>query len=647
MKLRVVIFVISLLTCLGAIVARLTYVQLLPNSDLEHLKKSQYMTIVQIPPQRGKILDRRGEELATSINSQSLYADASLITSPRKVSKKLAALLDLKEKDLFNILNSDRKFVWLKRQLDSDLVSEIKSWEEPGLKFVEEGKRAYPNQTLLSQILGFIGTEGGGLEGLEKKYDGELKGEKQSIPSRRDARGRPLVVSGQLFEYQGDGATLETTVDKDLQYELEHELENVTTTQMADKATGVVMDPITGEILAMGSYPTFDPIRAGKANPEYRRNRAVTDIYEPGSTFKVVTVAAALRSGKIQPNTKFFCENGKFKIGKRVIHEAETTHGFGWLSLAEILQVSSNIGTSKVALSIGQDAFRTMITEMGFGSKTGIDFPGEASGIIDSGRWNDHLLSNVSFGHGIGVTAIQMANIYSAIANGGRLMRPYIVKTIRDADGRVVEERTPEIKKQVLNPKESSLITMMLSGVTEEGGTGTLARVDGYPVAGKTGTAQKVNPNGRGYLSKSYVSSFIGFVPANNPQFTIYIVVDNPRKQFMGAQVAAPSFNHIASFALHQRGFMPIVVTEQQKVLAKATVEPPLEKPNWMPAETHDQVPDFSGLTVREVSQLLEKYGVANKSQVELLGSGIAEAQNPPAGQPWGKKLRVVFKSPE
>ena len=226
-------------------------------------------------------------------------------------------------------------------------------------------------------------------------------------------------------------------------------------------------------------------------------------------------------------------------------------------------------------------------------------------------------------------------------------MRPFIVKTIRDADGRVVEERTPEIRKQVLNPKESSLITMMLSGVTEEGGTGTLARVDGYPVAGKTGTAQKVNPNGRGYLPKSYVSSFIGFVPANNPQFTIYIVVDNPRKQYLGAQVAAPSFNHIASFALHQRGFMPIVVTEQQKVLAKTPVEPPLEKPTWMPAETHDQVPDFSGLTVREVSQLLEKYGVANKSQIELVGSGFAEVQSPPAGKPWGKKLRVVFKSPE
>ncbi len=360
MKARVIIFVISLLACFGAVIGRLTYIQLLPNSVLDHLKKSQYMTIVQIPPQRGKILDRRGEELATSVSSQSLYADPSLITSPRKLSKKLSKLLDLKEKDLYLLLNSDRRFVWIKRQLDLDLVSEVESWKELGLKFIEEGRRAYPNQNLLSQVLGFIGAEGGGLEGLEKKYDSELKGEKQAIVSRRDARGRPLVVSGQLFEYQGDGATLETTIDKDLQYELEHELENVTMTQVADKATGVVMDPMTGEILAMGSYPSFDPVKGGKANPDLRRNRAVTDIYEPGSTFKVVTVAAALRSGRIQPNTKFFCENGKFKIGKRVIHEAETNHGFGWLTLAEILEVSSNIGTSKVALSIGQDAFKKM-----------------------------------------------------------------------------------------------------------------------------------------------------------------------------------------------------------------------------------------------------------------------------------------------
>ena len=226
----------------------------------------------------------------------------------------------------------------------SDLATEIKNWNVSGLRLGRGGPGvAYPNQALLSQVLGFVGAEGNGLEGLEKKYDAELKGEKQSVVSRRDARGRPLVVSGQIFELHADGGTVETTIDKDLQYEMERELENVVTSQEADKATGIIMDPSSGEILAMGSYPTFEPSLGGQTNPENRRNRAVTEIYEPGSTFKVVTAAAALRSGRIKANTKFFCENGKFNIGKHTIHEAESVHHFGWLSLAEILEVSSII----------------------------------------------------------------------------------------------------------------------------------------------------------------------------------------------------------------------------------------------------------------------------------------------------------------
>jgi cell division protein FtsI (penicillin-binding protein 3) len=646
MKSRIVIFLAGLCLCLLGIVIRLVYLQVLPNPVLERLKKSQYMTVVQIPPQRGKILDRKGEELATSVTAQSLYADATLVVNPRKLARKLAPLLEIKERDIFYSLNSERRFVWIKRLLDQDIAAEIKSWNVAGLKFVEESRRAYPNQNLVSQVLGFVGTEGNGLEGLEKKYDDELKGEKQSILSRRDARGRPLVVSGQLFEYQGDGATLETTIDKDIQYELERELQKAVTDQMADKATGVIMDPVTGEVLAMGSYPSFDPIKVTRANADARRNRAVTDIYEPGSTFKVVTIAAALRSGKILPNTKFFCENGKFKVGKYTIHEATSADNFEWLTLAEILEKSSNIGTTKVAFALGQDPLKQMINDFGFGAKTGIDFPGEASGILSKGNWPDIVLSNVSFGHGIGVSAIQMASAYSAIANGGKLMKPVLVKKVGE------EEFHPKMIRQVLSTKEASLLTMMLSGVTEQGGTGVLARIDGYPVAGKTGTAQKVNPNGRGYLAKSYVSSFIGFVPANNPQFTIYVVVDNPRRQFYGAQVAAPIFNRLASFALHQRGFMPIVISANGP--ASNQLEPPLEKLSWVSKlakenlhsepELNSGVPKLTGLTMREVSQALGKNKNSDNTDVEFVGTGLASEQWPPPGKAWGKKLRVVFR---
>ena len=408
----------------------------------------------------------------------------------------------------------------------------------------------------------------------------------------------------------------------------------MTNEQNADKATGIVMDPATGEILAMGTYPGFDPARWSASGSETRRDRAIGDIYEPGSTFKVVMAAAALRTGRIQPNTKYFCENGKFKIGKHVIHEAES-HGYGWLSLAEILAVSSNIGSTKVAFDVGQKGFFDMMTAMGFAHKTGVDLMGEATGMVDEGPWPDHLFSNISFGHGIGVTALQMANVYSAIANGGHLMKPFLVKRIVDSDGHLVSERTPEIVRQVLTAKEASTLTLMLSAATVEGGTGIMARVDGYPVAGKTGTAQKVDPDARGYLKKAYISSFAGFVPANNPQFTIYIAVDNPRKFHFGAEVAAPIFNHIASFALHQKGFMPIVATQaESKVKSSATavdagarikeeIQRSIEK---------DTVPDFHGLTLREaggVLQELEKRDQGAAEGAELVGTGIAESQWP------------------
>jgi cell division protein FtsI (penicillin-binding protein 3) len=658
MKSRVVLLVLFFVLLFGAVIARIFYLQILPNQALERLKKNQYTTMVQLPSQRGKILDRREEELATSVASQSLYADPGMIKAPRHLARQLAKILGLNFKELYLQFSSDKRFVWVKRHVDPDLVQEIKDMNEPGLRFVEEGRRAYPNQSLLAPVLGFVGSDGNGLEGLEKKYDSELRGEKRSIMSRRDARGRPLVVSGQIFEIQADGATIETTIDKDLQYELEHELEKVTGEQRAEGAMGVIMDPATGEILAMGSYPSFDPALGGKANPDHRRNKVVTDIFEPGSTFKVVTVAAALRSGKIKPNTKFFCENGKFKIGKYTIHEAETSHGHEWLTLSEILQYSSNIGTTKVAFELGEDAMKAMIRNFGFFDKTGIDFPGEAGSLINAmPKWPEIVLSNVSFGHGIGVTAIQMANVYSAIANGGHLMKPYLVKRVIDSDGHVLDERKPQIIRDVLSEKEDSMLTLMLSTVTEEGGTGTLARVDGYPVAGKTGTAQKVKTGGRGYVHNAYISSFAGFVPANNPQFTIYVVVNNPRKEFYGAQVAAPLFNHLASFALHQKGFMPIVVQDDggngseraagnNAVHGSSTTDAKNSRP-IAAIPDNDLVPNFSGLTVREAARVLKSQEGGEKKwgDVQLLGTGVASGQWPPAGAHWNKqKLKVIFK---
>jgi cell division protein FtsI (penicillin-binding protein 3) len=652
MKSRIVILVIFFVLAFGIIMSRAFFIQVLPNDRLASLRKNQYTTVVTLSPQRGKIVDRFGEDLANGMMSESLYVDPSMVKNPRKLALKLSPYVSGSYNDLVEKLSaSKRKFTWLQRRLEPSVTQKIKKFNEPSLGFIEESKRAYPNLSLLSQVLGFVGIDGEGLEGLEKQYNAELKGEKRSILSKRDARGRPLFVNGQLFELAQDGAALETTIDKQLQYELEYRLTEAVQSQSADKAMGIVMSPMTGEILAMASYPSFDPMELNNSQIENRRNRCVTDVFEPGSTFKLITLAAALKTGKYQPNSRFYCERGLMKIGKRIVREAETDHKYGWLSMAEILQLSSNIGSTKIAFEVGQDQFEKTIREMGFLQKSGVDFPGEVNGIepdTSSKRWSEHLLSNISFGHGIGVTAMQIINAYSTVANGGNLMRPFLVKRIVDSDNQVLEQKEPKILRQVLSKQESNWLTMMLSGVTEAGGTGRLARVDGYPVAGKTGTAQKVNPNGRGYMPKSYVSTFVGFVPANQPQFSILILVDNPKKQYYGAQVAAPIFNKIASFALHKNGFMPIVIAEDSIV---KPVKAALPKAKHI-IKSEDMadlgLPDFTGLTVREVARQIQQYAPETSiaENAELVGSGKAYDQWPQPGTSWGehKKIRVLFK---
>ncbi|MCC6278077.1 MAG: cell division protein [Oligoflexia bacterium] len=652
MKSRIIILVILFATGFGIIAGRAFFIQVLPHHKLTQLRKSQYLTVVTLSPQRGKIVDRAGEDLANSIMAHSLYADPSMIKEPRRLAVQLAGILGVSVSEIREkLLLPKRKFVWIQRRLEPQVVARIQKLKEPGLGFIEESKRAYPNLSLASQILGFTGSDGEGLEGIERQYNAELKGEKKSILSRRDARGRPLLVNGQLFEVTQDGAQIETTLDKQLQYELEYRLSEVVQDQNADKALGIIMSPNTGEILAMASYPSFEPTDVSSTKVENRRNRCVTDSFEPGSTFKLVTLAAALKTGRYQPNSKFFCEMGKLKIGKRTIREAETDHKYGWLTMAEILQFSSNIGTAKIALEVGQEGFERTIKDFGFLSKSGIDFPGEVAGlapISSSSKWSDHLVSNLSFGHGIGVTALQIANAYSAVANGGALMRPYLVKRIVDSESQVIESREPQVQRRILTKQESGWLTMMLSGVTESGGTGKLAKVDGYPVAGKTGTAQKVNPNGRGYSSNSYVSSFVGFVPANQPQFTIFVMVDNPRKNYYGAQVAAPVFNKLASFALHKNGFMPIVVAEEKLTRTKPSIVSKARNLLQDQEVSDLGVPDFTGLTVREVAKRISRYApqLEVADGAEFIGSGKAVNQWPQPGTPWSehKKIRVYFK---
>ncbi|AFY02817.1 penicillin-binding transpeptidase domain-containing protein [Bdellovibrio bacteriovorus] len=660
MKSRIVVIFVGILVLWSALAMRAAYLQFLPNDRLNALQNRQFQTKVSLPARRGAIVDSNGRDLAMSAAAYSLYADPKLLENRKQVARKLAKVLNQSPESVYaKIKDGNRRFVWIQRMLEQDKADEIKSWDIRGLSFVEEWRRVYPNETLLAQTLGFLGSEGQGLEGLELGYNQALTGNKKKVLVKRDARGRPLINDGLMFIENPEGTELKLTVDSDLQYRLESELANAVSQFEADHAVGVILDAKTSKVLALASAPTFDVNKAAKAPSEYRRNKIVTDAFEPGSTMKAFVIAAALRDGLIQPNTKFYCEKGSFKVGDRIIKEAETREKFEDLTVSEILAVSSNVGTTKIAFKMGQERLRQGLLDFGFGQRLGVDLPGEARGMVQGLPWRQHLLSNISFGHGISTTPLQIANAFAAIANGGVLNTPYIVQSMRDAETGELVEVQPKPIRRILSPEQAAQMRAMLLGVTTKGGTGGNARVDGFMVAGKTGTAQKVNPNGRGYLRGAYISSFGGFIPANDPKFVIYVAVDSPRKSYYAATVAAPVFSRIASYAVRKEGIAPLQLAEESTVnpkVRRVASEPKVVKKAEAPRtlltaneldkvtniETDDTVPNLMNLTTREVLRKVSGQDL----KVKFVGQGtVSEVFPIPGSQvPESKEITVIMK---
>ncbi|RYZ64655.1 MAG: PASTA domain-containing protein, partial [Proteobacteria bacterium] len=374
---------------------------------------------------------------------------------------------------------------------------------------------------------------------------------------------------------------------------------------------------------------------------------------EPGSTLKTFVIASALRDGSIQPNTKFFCENGSFRVGDKIIKEAETKETFGNLTVAEILAVSSNIGTTKIAFKMGDERLRAGLLDFGFGTRLGLDLPGEARGTVQALPWRPHLLSNVSFGHGISVTPLQMANAYAAIANGGVLNSPYIVQSVRDTETGLVRESVAKPIRRVLTPEQATQMRIMLTGVTGPGGTGGNARVNGFYVAGKTGTAQKVNPNGRGYIKGAYISSFAGFIPSNNPKFVIYVALDSAKKGFYGGQLAAPIFSRVASYIVRKEGLAPVLLAETNTYKdKKKTLKLDTDKPRAISSVPEGDivtssldlgiVPDVTNMTLREVLRRFNGKDI----NIKFRGQGVVSGIVPPVGSPLpkDKELTVILR---
>lgn len=612
MKSRVITLFLMISMLWVVILGRASYLQFLPHKRLNALQGRQFKTVVNLPARRGNIVDREGKELALSAPAYSIYADPSIIENPKWASKFISGVLKSNPKAVYSKLkDKDRKFVWIDRLVSGNLVDQIKNQKIRGIGFVEEWKRVYPNEYLLSNVLGFIGKEGQGLEGLELLYDKELRGENKKMTLMKDAKGRPIIQDGLMFKELPQGKDVKLTIDSDLQFFVETELMQAMKKHEADGAYAVVLDAKTSAIRALVSLPHYDLNDPQKYSAANRRNRSVTDAFEPGSTLKTFVLADAIEKKVYTPNSKIFCENGHFKIGKRVIREAEKNHSKGLITVTEILQYSSNIGTSKIALKMGDNEIRSMLLKFGFGQKSGVDMPGEVKGILQPLPWNDHLLANVSFGQGVTVTPVQMANAYAAIANGGFLNKPYIIESIKDPETGEEEAAARQTGERVLSEETTKKMKDMLVAVTSEEGTAYAARVPGYSVGGKTGTAQKVNPKGRGYIPGGYIGSMAGFIPANDPEYVIYVALDHPRKGYYGAAVAAPVFSSIASYAIRKEGMQsaPLAKKGDSRKISSVFNESPEvvgdENPDLAYGLKKEEVKDFTADDLVTESKIL------------------------------------------
>ena len=561
-KRLIALFVVFVVT-FAAMAARLVMLQVVHAPAYAKLAASQRETVIEYPARRGAIFDREGEPLAISVDLQTICVDPSLVENPREQAAKLAPVLGMEpvvvEGKLLGSVPGDR-FEYIARQVDPKVAKKVEKMNLPGIFMQSEPKRYYPGGRLASHILGFVDIDGKGLEGIEAAYEDILKG----VPGQQTLEQDPtreidLIPEGASdYDAPEAGRSLFLTLDKQLQYFTELTLSEATQRYQAEAGTAIVMRPGTGEILALANVPTFDPNKPGESSTEERRNRAIVDVYEPGSAFKIVTAAGALNEGIVTPQTSFGVPDS-FAYSDRVFHDSHP-HPPMQMSTTEIMEQSSNVGTIQIGLRLGGELLDRYVRKFGFGSETGLDFPGESSGIVlDREDWTGPTIATVPIGQGIAVTAIQMAAAYSTLANGGVWVEPKLVTATTNDRGRVQPSPAPA-KKRVVSRATAKKMAAILTGVVDRG-TGIEAQVPGYAIAGKTGTAQK--PLETGGYGNAYTASFAGFAPANDPEIVVIVVLDDP-SPIWGGSTAAPTFKLITEYALRHLGIAPSADAEKE-----------------------------------------------------------------------------------
>ena len=637
LKRRLMTVVVVLAAWSAGIEARLVYLQVVCYTDLAARAERQQLRTVKTTANRGDILDRGGRVLAYSVDADSIYAVPSDISDPDAAAASLCgALVNCSVRGRQVLAGRFRRggaFAYVRRQVSPDEARRVAALDLEGIGFMKESRRFYPSKELAAQVLGYVGIDNGGLHGLEAAYDTLIKGRPGTVLIQTDARRHAF---SRIERPPTAGATLELTIDQYLQHVAERELRAGIEENRAASGTAVVMDPRSGEILALANWPTFNPNAFSEAPQEAQRNRATQDLYEPGSTFKIVTASAAFEEHVVGPDDPIDVSAGQIRFGNRVVND---DHRYGVLSFTDVLVLSSNVGAIKVGLKIGPERLGLYLRRFGFGRRSSPDFPGESAGIVwDPAKLTDSALASVSMGYQVGVTPLQMTAAVSSIANGGELFEPRIVRAVI-ADG----TRTPvphKVVRRTVSAGTAALLTGIMEQVVERG-TGTRAKVPGFSVAGKTGTAQKV-VNGR-YSTSDYNASFVGFVPSRQPVFAIVVVIDSPhgKNLYYGGSVAAPIFQRIADAALRQIGVPPSINAAPPVLLARreTTRERPASGPVALPVKevlaggttgSAAAFPDLHGLGARDALRTLSRLGMT----VRLHGAGIVVEQDPPAGGP-------------
>jgi cell division protein FtsI (penicillin-binding protein 3) len=617
-----------------SIEARLVYLQVIEHGDMMARANRQQLRTVKLPAKRGEIVDRTGRVLAYSVDADTIAADPTEVDDPEMVARRVCAALDhctsSQREVMAERLSSRQQFAYLARQVSADEARRVKDLDLPGVAFYKESRRYYPKKDLAAHVLGYVGVDNVGLAGLESTFDARIRGREGKMLLQTDARRRAMSSREERLPTAGDG--LELTLDEYLQFIADRELRRGVAENGASGGTAVILQPDTGEILALANWPTFNPNAFNASEVVARRNRAVQDLYEPGSTFKIVTASAAIEEGLIRTTDQIDCSPGHITFGSRVIRD---THEYGVLPFIDVIAKSSNVGAIKVGMRVGSNRLSQYVSRFGFGQTLASDFRGENAGMVYSPeRLDASALASVSMGYQVGVTPLQMAAAVAAVANGGELVEPHVVRAFVRNGHR--EEVPRNVVRRAIAPETAAIVTEVMEAVVERGTAKSFAQIEGYTVAGKTGTASKIV---NGHYSKSdYNASFVGFVPSRKPAVAIVVVIDSPHAgSYYGAVVSAPVFKRIAEATLRHLGIgptlnapPPVIVARHDHPGSEMTPVPVMASSSQkvVASTPAGMMPDLHGLSARDAIRALMQVGLTPR----IDGDGLVVDQSPRAG---------------